>query len=66
MLEKNALFSPLLQTPCFSCIKSILIDLKRYGCTNLSFTIPFELKKKPSHTLKDLKLETLPCHLKPN
>jgi hypothetical protein len=63
MFEKNALFSPLFQTPCFSHVKSILIDLKRYGFTNLSFTILFELKKKPSHTFQDLKLETLPCQI---
>jgi len=63
MLEKNALFSPSLQTPCFSHLKSILIDLRRYGCTNLSFTILFELKKKQGMPLKDVTLETLPCQI---
>jgi hypothetical protein len=60
---KKCIVFPLLQTPCFSHVKYILIDVKRYGCTNLSFTILFKLKKKPSHTLKDLKLETLPCQI---
>jgi len=58
MLEKNALFSPYFKPHVFFMLNLFSFDLKRYGCTNLSFTILFEFKKKPSHTLKDLKLET--------
>jgi hypothetical protein len=60
---KKCIILPLISNPMFFHVKSILIDVKRYVLTNLSFTILFELKKKPSHTLKDFKLETLPCQI---